>query len=113
MTLYQYNDVLFPENHYYNSDALPIEWMEIFETKETLKELEQDSLITDIFTQSVDQEQIDMTEEPRSFLNKIILGSEFPHPNMSKSNLKNFIHENKIKVKKKSESNISSQNIPK
>lgn len=69
--------------------------MEIFETKETLKELEQDSLISDVFSQSVDKEQIDMTEEPRSFLNKTILKAEFHQPNMKKNNIRNFIKENK------------------
>lgn len=26
--LYKFNDVFFPENSYYNSDPLPIEWIE-------------------------------------------------------------------------------------
>ena len=32
--LYKYNKVYFPENTYYNSDPLPIEWLELFETRE-------------------------------------------------------------------------------
>jgi hypothetical protein len=36
--LYKYNKVYFPENTYYNSDPLPIEWLELFETREYFKE---------------------------------------------------------------------------
>lgn len=109
LALYQYNDVLFPQNHYYNSDALPIEWMEIFETKETLKKLEQNSQISDLFTQSVDRNQIDMTEEPKSFLNKTILGQEklkkyFKHHQTFQ---KDFIKENKLNIKFKMKSDKS------
>ncbi len=32
--LYHYNKVYFPENTYYNSDPLPIEWLELFESRE-------------------------------------------------------------------------------
>jgi len=32
--LYQYNKVYFPDNTYYNSDPLPIEWLELFESRE-------------------------------------------------------------------------------
>ena len=32
--LYVYNKVYFPENTYYNSDPLPIEWLELFESRE-------------------------------------------------------------------------------
>ncbi|CAI2379679.1 unnamed protein product [Moneuplotes crassus] len=97
LTLYQFNDVLFPENHYYNSDSLPIEWMEIFETKETLKELEQDSMISNMFTQSVDKDQIDKTEEPRSFLNRTILKAKYQRKkaaDIAKAAGRNFIKEN-------------------
>ena len=34
MFLYHYNNVYFPENTYYNSDPLPIEWLELFESRE-------------------------------------------------------------------------------
>lgn len=33
--LYRFNDVFFPENSYYNSDPLPIEWIEVFEEAQT------------------------------------------------------------------------------
>lgn len=36
--LYKYNHVYFPDNTYYNSDPLPIEWLELFESKEYFKE---------------------------------------------------------------------------
>lgn len=49
LILSEYNQVFFPENHYYNSDALPIEWMEIFESKETLREIEQLSEFSDVY----------------------------------------------------------------
>jgi len=32
--LYRYNNIFFPENTYYNSDPLPIEWLELFESRE-------------------------------------------------------------------------------
>lgn len=35
--LYKYNKVFLPENTYYNSDPLPIEWLELFESKEYFK----------------------------------------------------------------------------
>jgi hypothetical protein len=90
--------VLFPENYYYNSDALPIEWMEIFETKETLKELDQNSKFSGaLFTQTVGREQIDNTEEPKSFLNRTIFGAEQRHSTIKfpKTFHKDFITENK------------------
>ena len=36
--LYKYNKVYFPENTYYNSDPLPIEWLELFESREYFKQ---------------------------------------------------------------------------
>lgn len=32
--LYRYNNMYFPENNYFNSDPLPIEWLELFESSE-------------------------------------------------------------------------------
>src|SRR5690606_1025402 len=32
--LYHYNKVYFTENTYYNSDPLPVEWLELFESRE-------------------------------------------------------------------------------
>ena len=34
VTLYKYNQLYFPDNTYYNSDPLPIEWLELFELRE-------------------------------------------------------------------------------
>lgn len=39
ITLYQYGNVYFPDNDYYNSDPLPIEWLELFEDHEVLQKL--------------------------------------------------------------------------
>ena len=35
--LYKFNKVYFPESTYYNSDPLPIEWLELFESREYFK----------------------------------------------------------------------------
>jgi hypothetical protein len=35
--LYKYNKVFFPDNTYYNSDPLPIEWLELFESRDYFK----------------------------------------------------------------------------
>ena len=40
LDLWKYNSVFFPENWYFNSNALPIEWLEIFEKKEELVKIE-------------------------------------------------------------------------
>ena len=37
IVLYKYGKVYFPNNDYYNSDPLPIEWLELIESHETLK----------------------------------------------------------------------------
>jgi hypothetical protein len=36
LDLWRYNSVFFPDNYYFNSNALPIEWLEMFEKKEKL-----------------------------------------------------------------------------
>lgn len=78
--------------------------MEIFASKKTLRELEQHSQLTDLFSQSVDRHQINMTEEPWSFLNRTILETEYPNtklpenPTSQRSNI-NFIQRNKELVK--------------
>lgn len=36
--LYKFNEVFFPDNSYYNSDPLPVEWIEVFQETEALKE---------------------------------------------------------------------------
>ena len=36
--LYRYNNMYFPENNYFNSDPLPIEWLELFEDSEFFQE---------------------------------------------------------------------------
>ena len=73
-----YNGVYFPDNHYYNSDALPIEWLEIFEKKEYLIQIEEKSEITDVFDPNCTKRELDYAKEPWSFLNKTIfkMGSE-------------------------------------
>lgn len=37
--LYKYGRVYFPNNDYYNSDPLPFEWLELFESHNVLKEM--------------------------------------------------------------------------
>ena len=71
-----YNGVYFPDNHYYNSDVLPIEWLEIFEKKEYLLELEEKSDLTNLFDPNWNKQQLDYTHENLSFLNKTILKVE-------------------------------------
>lgn len=34
LSLYHYNRAYMPENTFYNSDPLPVEWLELFETRE-------------------------------------------------------------------------------
>lgn len=36
--LYRFNDVFFPDNSYYNSDPLPVEWIEVFQENQLYKE---------------------------------------------------------------------------
>ena len=36
LDLWKYNSVFFPDNEYFNSNSLPIEWLEMFEVKEEL-----------------------------------------------------------------------------
>ena len=35
--LYRFNDVFFPDNSYYNSDPLPVEWIEVFQENHEFK----------------------------------------------------------------------------
>jgi len=56
---------------------MPVEWMEIFENKDTLRELEQESQYSNLFIHSVDRQQIEDTKDPKSFLNKVILKDNF------------------------------------
>lgn len=39
ITLYNYKGVFFPEESYYNCDPLPLEWLELFETKDNLYQI--------------------------------------------------------------------------
>lgn len=71
-----YNGVYFPDNHYYNSDSLPIEWLEIFEKKEYLVKIEEKSEITDVFDPNCTKQELDYAKEPWSFLNKTIFKVE-------------------------------------
>lgn len=59
LLLHMYNGVYFPENHYYNSDALPIEWLEIFETKEKLLEIEEKFQMQNLYQPSSERNQLD------------------------------------------------------
>jgi hypothetical protein len=34
--LYEYNTCYFPEKDYFNCDLVPIEWLELFETKKVI-----------------------------------------------------------------------------
>ena len=46
IVLYKYGNVYFPNNDYYNSDPLPIEWMEIFEDSKNLAEIFGNNMFT-------------------------------------------------------------------
>ena len=39
LDLWKYNSVFFPDNWYFNSNALPVEWLEMFEKKENLRKI--------------------------------------------------------------------------
>ena len=41
--LYRFNDVFFPDNSYYNSDPLPVEWIEVFQENQIYKEKRKES----------------------------------------------------------------------
>jgi hypothetical protein len=36
--LYRFNDVFFPDSSYYNSDPLPVEWIEVFQESSAMLE---------------------------------------------------------------------------
>lgn len=89
LTLYPFYDTYFSENHYYSSDPLPIEWLEIFESKEKLQELEEKSEVADLFDPLSNKNQLDYAKKPKSFLNKTLLESDqmkirVKHPKPSK-----------------------------
>ena len=42
INLYKINNTYFPENTYYNSDPLPIEWLELFEKRENFLHIFED-----------------------------------------------------------------------
>ena len=109
--LYPYNNVYFPDNHYYNSQPLPIEWLEIFESKEKLQDLEQgsDMLLNDLFDPVSNKNQLDYTKEPRSFLNKTLLESVKSKIKVTrpKKNNIDFTKLNKDLIKTKNLINIS------
>lgn len=37
--MYKYDNILFPDPAYYNSDEFPIEWLEIFQPRHTFIEI--------------------------------------------------------------------------
>jgi hypothetical protein len=37
--LYKYSSIYFPSNDYYNSDPLPLEWLELIEDYKVLRDL--------------------------------------------------------------------------
>lgn len=101
LTLSMYNGVYFPDNNYYNSDVLPIEWMEIFEKKEYLNELEEKSEITTLFDPNWTKQQLDYVQETDSFLNKTILKIDSDKQTLSKrpKSSVDFIRMNKNIIK--------------
>jgi hypothetical protein len=44
--LYRFNDVFFPDSSYYNSDPLPVEWIEVFQESSTV--LDQKKVANDL-----------------------------------------------------------------
>jgi len=40
LNMYNYGDVYFPDPNYFNCDPFPIEWLELFQDRETFMHIE-------------------------------------------------------------------------
>ncbi|CAI2373869.1 unnamed protein product [Moneuplotes crassus] len=77
LDLWKYNGIFLPKNSYFNSNALPIEWLEMFERKETLVELEEKETEA-IMSSFIKRQKAGCPIDPVSFLNRINLKPKRP-----------------------------------
>ena len=77
LDLWKYNSVFFPENWYFNSNTLPIEWLEMFEKKEELIRIEENDILKD-YKPFLNKFEGDFVVEPASFLNRTVLATRKP-----------------------------------
>lgn len=66
--LYKYGNVYFPNNDYYNSDSMPIEWLELFEDPKKLRDKELDDKELEKFEEQLRKELADNDENYRKSL---------------------------------------------
>jgi len=73
LDLYEYNGVYFPEKNYFNCDLMPIEWLEIYESKEKILELLEKVNVPITYTPNVIEQHLNFTIEANSFYDKTIV----------------------------------------
>jgi len=87
LELYEYFKCYFPDTTYFNSDLIPVEWLELYETKETiLSILENKELPLHYLTQTSPKElHLGLPKKDNtSFLNKVLLRPHSSAASLSK-----------------------------
>lgn len=91
LDLWEYNSVFFPDNWYFNSNALPVEWLEMFEPTENLVKIEENTVLKD-YEPFMNKHDADYRVEPASFLNRTVLKSRRPMSAYSKFSFNRTVH---------------------
>jgi len=70
IVLYKYGKVYFPNNDYYNSDPLPIEWLELFEDHKVLQNMFDSNKELDELQEKLIKEQKENDPNHKALLSK-------------------------------------------
>ncbi len=73
LDLFNYNGVFFPEKNYFNCDLVPVEWLEIFESKETILELMDAKSVPLTYTPNMIEQHLNFSIEANTFYDKTIV----------------------------------------
>lgn len=77
LELYEYFRCFFPDTTYYNSDLIPVEWLELYESKETILAIMENKDVPMKYLTTTSPKELCLGQTERtqnqSFLNKVLL----------------------------------------
>ena len=71
--LYDYHEIYFPEQNYYNCDLMPIEFLELFASDSQVKGFQDMKEITKVYIPTSSTREMNFTQRSHTFYDKVII----------------------------------------
>ena len=76
LDLYDYHDIYFPEQNYYNCDLMPIEFLELFAPESEIKDFLEMKDTKKVYIPACSTREMNFTNRSRTFYDKAVIGNQ-------------------------------------